>query len=253
MSRYTLLIIALILACGTTAHAAFTSETCLAQKRKAQGKFQKCRAIEDANALQGKPADLAKCSTKFQDKIAKLSEKASEIGFGCRYLDNGNGTVTDYDTGLQWEKKDSPGGGFSICPGGATCNNPHDVDNGYDWSISGSAADGGAFGDFLSKLNHHTADPGGGPIITVACFAFRCDWRLPTLGELQTILLEPDPCGTSPCIDPIFGSTAANFYWSATTHASLPNAAWGVNFSIGNVSAVGKSGNGHVRAVRGGL
>ncbi len=78
MSRSLLVVVSLILAYGATAHAAFTSEICLAKKRQAQGKLLKCRAIEDAKALLGKPADLAKCETKFQEKLAKLSEKATE-------------------------------------------------------------------------------------------------------------------------------------------------------------------------------
>ena len=222
------------------AHAAMTTESCLATKRQAQGKFQQCRATEEAKALEGKPADLAKCSTKFQDKIASLSEKASKAGITCRYLDNGDGTVTDYDTGLQWEKKVSPGFGAT---------DPHDVDNTYDWSTSGTAADGPAFGDFLSRLN--TCSFGG--LLNFTGFAFHCDWRLPTIEELQTILLEPFPCGTNPCIDPIFGPTAST-YLSSTTSTRNSVLVWRVVFIDGSLSDVqSKAFSGPVRAVRGGL
>jgi hypothetical protein len=51
----------------STAHAAFTTDKCLAQKRKEQGKLhQQCRATGEAKALEGKPADLWKCTVKFQ-------------------------------------------------------------------------------------------------------------------------------------------------------------------------------------------
>lgn len=85
-----------------------------------------------------------------------------------------------------------------------------------------------------------------------AGFAARCDWRLPTPAELETILLAPFPCGTSPCIDPVFGPTAANLYWSSTTHAGDPNLAWFVAFGNGGVGLADKNGFARVRAVRGG-
>jgi hypothetical protein len=109
--------------------------------------------------------------------------------------------VTDRLTGLQWEQKTDDA-------------SVHDKDNFHSWSTIPPAADGTAFTSFLTTLN-------GG------CFAGQCDWRLPTLLELQTILLEPYPCTTSPCIDQaVFGPTAVNGYWSATTNASGSPSAW---------------------------
>ncbi len=83
-------------------------------------------------------------------------------------------------------------------------------------------------------------------------FAGYTDWRIPTVFELQTILLASYPCGTSPCIDPIFGPTSAGVYWSSTTYASNPSAAWFVLFNNGFVNFALKSFTDHVRAVRGG-
>jgi hypothetical protein len=70
--------------------------------------------------------------------------------------------------------------------------------------------------------------------------------------ELQTTLKDPFPCGTSPCIDPVFGPTVAFFYWSATTHATGPIFAWVVGFNNGLVTGDNKFNNNYVRAVRGG-
>src|SRR5439155_128123 len=67
-----------------------------------------------------------------------------------RFVDNMDGTVTDNETGLQWEQKDGAGGGANFA-------DPHDVDNTYTWSSSGTAADGTAFTDFLSRLNACTS------------------------------------------------------------------------------------------------
>ena len=104
-------------------------------------------------------------------------------------------------------------------------------------------ADGTAYTNFLATLNS------GG------CFVGQCDWRLPTRGELQTILLEGYPCTTSPCIDQVtFGPTAAGVnYWSSTTNATNANFAWDVGFDDGLVSDDGKSFGDCVRAVRSGL
>jgi hypothetical protein len=70
---------------------------------------------------------------------------------------------------------------------------------------------------------------------------------------LKTILLAPENCGTSPCIDPIFGPTAAAVYWSATTNATDPSTAWVADFKVGLVGIFSKSISRYVRAVRAGL
>src|SRR5262249_27672856 len=46
--------------------------------------------------------------------------------------------------------------------------------------------------------------------------------------ELKTILLEPYGCGTSPCIDPIFGPTASNRYWSSSLSVPYAVQEWAV-------------------------
>jgi hypothetical protein len=110
--------------------------------------------------------------------------------------------------------------------------------------------------------------------VNTANYAGHSDWRLPsesgcntcwTAGagglfectscddhELETILLSSFPCGTSPCIDSIFGPTEFSLYWSASTSATAPTSAWVVGFGAGNVFANSKTGFGYVRAVRGG-
>src|SRR2546427_222031 len=132
-----------------------------------------------------------------------------------RFVDNMDGTVTDDETGLQWEKKVA----------GSSCL--HCVNDSYTWSNSGTAPDGTAFTSFLNTLNGGATGVGNclsadGSTITGG-FNNHCDWRLPTSAELQTILLAPFPCGTSPCIDPVFGPTAASGYWSSTTDAGRPH------------------------------
>ena len=160
-----------------------------------------------------------------------------------RFIDNGDGTISDTTTGLMWEKKAQAGIGLA-----------HDVDHRYRWSDSGVRPDGGAFTDFLGALNDAKSNHGA---IVTGCFADHCDWRLPQINELTGILLSP--CSESPCIDPIFGPTQSGPYWSATTFArpslrSSPLIAWFVDFSDGNVTTdLKKNHHYYVRAVRSGL
>lgn len=96
--------------------------------------------------------------------------------------------------------------------GKKTASDPiHGVGNLYTWSSTGTLPDGTAFTHFLDGLNGGETGVGNcvssnGNAITEG-FAGYCDWRLPSIEGLQTILLAPFPCGTSPCIDPIFGPT----------------------------------------------
>ena len=161
--------------------------------------------------------------------------------------------MTDNQTGLQWEQKTDDG-------------TVHDKDNTYSWCVgtfpncndSSNPPDGTAFTSFLATLN--VGATGVGNCVSsdgntqTGGFDNHCDWRLPTIAELRTIIdTSASGCGTgSPCIDATFGPTAASGYWSSTTFAGGPSLAWGVGFDFGFEFSDGKSFNGFVRAVRGG-
>ena len=142
-----------------------------------------------------------------------------------RFVDNGDGTVSDNQTGLMWEKK-SPAGTGGV----------NDVNGQYDWAPFASFVTGLNGGDYSSPLAASyemtvNAAPGN-------CFAGHCDWRLPTIGELKSILLlTASGCGSgSPCIDPAFGPTQAFYYWSSSLLAvSPPSSVWVVDFNLGSV------------------
>ena len=138
------------------------------------------------------------------------------------FVDNGDGTVTDAtDRARMWEKKVA----------GSGCL--HCVDDVYTVSQSGA---------WISEVKQ--SGLGG-----------FTDWRIPTLEELLTILDrgrchddEPDPC-----ISPIFGPTAADFYLSTTIPFYITfgnDGRWLVSFRNGSPEDVAFSAIGNVRAVR---
>jgi len=153
-------------------------------------------------------------------------------GAPLAYADNGNGTVTDLNTGLVWEKLSDDG-------------TVHDKDNTYTWA--------NAFTGHVAALN-------------AARFAGYTDWRLPNVRELQSIV---NYQSSNPMVSSAFKTncapgcpatgcscTASGTYWSSTSSVSSPSRAWFVNFRYGNVDAFSSSGSksvaAFVRAVRGG-
>jgi hypothetical protein len=218
------MVVGTVLVAGVSlAGAAATTPACLATKLREWGRLRHCQATENGKMLQAKPADLARCQTKFDAKLAILNRQATLLGIACRFGANGDGTATDYDTGLQWEQKTADG-------------TVHDQENVHEWSLNLGRPDGAAFTTFLGTLNNGTSSDG---TTSTGCFAGHCDWRMPSIVELRTIIdLTAPGCGNgSACIDQtVFGPTVAFFYWSATTDATFPVFAWGVTFGDGQGS-----------------
>jgi hypothetical protein len=203
---------------------------------------------------------------------------ARVAGEPVRFEDCGDGTVADHKTGLLWEQKTGtfdpafPASGIcETAPGG--CPDPHDVNNRYEWSNTGTEPDGNAYTDFLARLNGDptvvaatTAEARGDPADDpTVCLAHHCDWRLPVITELTTILVGPEAaagqsltCLSAPCIDPGFaavgGPTASSDYYSASSFATNPNFLWTAVFQNGFThDDSGKTGEaGFFRAVRAG-
>jgi hypothetical protein len=179
------------------------------------------------------PIDPIACTGTGQDGDIRAGATLS-------FNDNGDGTITDDNTGLMWEKlcdENSPGG---------TCPAEHDVDTTYTWAE--------AFAVKIAALN-----AGAG-------FAGYTDWRLSNVKELQSIVNHEnfDPAVSSAfnnscvanCSVLNCSCTRATSYWSSTSVARVPTDAWTVFFGSGggDVDVHNLKGDfNSVRAVRGGL
>ena len=141
--------------------------------------------------------------------------------------------VRDNVTGLIWEVKEDKDDVQNY-------SNTNDADNTYTWydGVSGTPGDGTDTLDFINALN--TEQFGG-----------YSDWRLPTVKELSSLVDSSIPPGPTINTD-YFPNTVSSNYWSSTTYAPNSNYAWDVDFNDGEVWGRGKSGDDHVRAVRGG-
>ena len=153
---------------------------------------------------------------------------AVQAGATLAYVDNGDGTVTDLNTGLMWEKLSDD-------------SSIHDKDTLYTWD--------NAFAVKVATLNSGS-------------FAGHTDWRVPNVRELHSIVNFQN---VHPSVSPVFNSgcapgctvltcscTLPSLYWSSSTYVVTPALAWGGRFSDGYVFADSKGNGYHVRAVRGG-
>lgn len=165
--------------------------------------------------------------------------RPAETLLADRYKDNGDGTVTDVRTGLQWMRC-SLGQTWQ----GGTCVSEAEK---YDWQSAPDAA---------KALNRQ-----GG-------YASYRDWRVPTKEELETLFYcssgKPktwNDTGISckgdfkrpPIYQTAFPNTREEIYWSSSVHAHYPDIALGVAFLHVVAVYAGSKANDlhHVRLVRG--
>ncbi len=113
------------------------------------------------------------------------------------YTDNGDGTITDNDTGLMWMKQSA------------------DIDND---NISDAI-------DFMSWKD-----------ALIYCenleYSGYTDWRLPNINELRTLV---DFEKSKPGIDEEYFPKTLDRYWSSTTAKGTPNNAWTLFFKYNGV------------------
>jgi hypothetical protein len=152
---------------------------------------------------------FAECSTNRNADIS-ITKPDSQ------YTDHGDGTVTDKQTGLMWQKCTLGLTGTSCVSGGAL-------------TLSWQAA--------LASANNNT-DYG------------YSDWRVPNKNELESLV--EDACYNLAINETVFPATASSpSYWSSSPYANGNDYAWDVAFYYGYVSFNNKGSSGYVRLVRG--
>ena len=117
-----------------------------------------------------------------------------------RFVDNGDGTITDTKTNLMWMKKES-----------------HQLTGHWlDWAAASS---------YVKKTNEDG-------------FANHYDWQMPTLEDLET-LFEPDKINSKQLgremaihIDPIFEKEGSGVWWALEANGHFN--AFGIEFNNGN-------------------
>ena len=156
------------------------------------------------------------------DTLKKYANEARKLDY--RYIDNGDGTVTDTRTGLIWLKNAN---GFKQ----------------QNWKTAKQSA---------TKLAHGQCGLSDG--------SKAGDWRLPTKDELLAMVEKKyknpalsNAAGTNKWKEgDAFSGVQAYNYWSSTTYASYTAYAWYVSLCYGYVSAVVKLATYDIWPVRSG-
>lgn len=251
-----ILVVLVALFAGVGTALADDEAKCLAGRAKAKAQFERCITnwlvkiyANGGTYYIDHTAKATKCHVKYSAAWNKLQGLGTTCNVAERFVDNGDGTITDHMTGLVWEKKADTGNPSEI----------HDVAYiAYPLSADPSLLENGAaYTTFLRDgLN-----AGAG-------FAGANDWRIPTFPELMSLLApEPYPCESYPCTHPAFDNNCTpgcsimtcscmspGTYVSQTNYGDPANLfTWGVTFTSGQPNQIGKYVDAFVRAVRGGL
>lgn len=198
---------------------------------------QDCHYGRDAAAAAGQLVKKGGGSAGFD--FTKISNSGAELPASAALGSGANDWACTQDnvTGLIWEVK--------------TTSGLRSQDHTYTWfnTLSPDGNPGTESGGTCATAGRcdtekYVAD------VNAAGLCGASDWRMPTRRELGDIV---DHGRSSPAIDPTyFPNTPSSSVWSGSPYAGDLNLAWGVYFVDGMVVPGYRSGNHHVRLVRGG-
>ena len=255
------LLLALLLAVGSTAHAAGLPDT--GQDTCYDNSAADGVAASDPASIARDLGTHPRQDCRYGRDAAAAAGQLTKIGAGAKGFDYtkiaNNGTVlaagaalgsaaTDWActkdniTGLTWEVK-TDDNGLRDKDWTYTWHNTTVTENGGNAGSTGGATCGGTLAScntqaFVAAVN------------TAALCGHSDGWRLPTQRELLTLVYAD---GSSPSIDPTyFLNTPASDFWSGSAYVPDPSGAWIVLFSNGATGAYFKTSSNYARLVRGG-
>ncbi len=150
---------------------------------------------------------------------------ATDTDAGCRFIDNGDGTITDDDTGLMWLQDANCANTVGYDPNGTG-------DGRVDW------LNAGAFVDAINAGTYPACSGGG-----------YADWHLSTRDELVSLIDDSNSSPALPTGHP-FTNVLNDIYWTSTEYAPNPTDAWYVYLDDGDVNGDDKTSTDYAWAVR---
>jgi len=178
----------------------------------------KCRLLQVYGVFYALIATLCWCTPALAAQTCKTTIVASTPT--ADFTDNGDGTMTDSETGLMWKRCSE---GFvwdgAICTGAAMS---------YTWQ-------GGL--EWVAQLNG------------INGFAGYADWRVPNVKELNSIVEER--CDYPAVNLEVFPNTWG-WYWSSSPYVADVTKAWATNFyNVGFIEVRSRFLRQRIRLVRG--
>ena len=169
------------------------------------------------------PYDEIPCAGTGQDGAYSINP--------ISFSDRGDGTVSDNNTGLVWQKCSVGQNNDETCSGTAAR---------FNWYQ--------ASGTFNATDNSTTQN-----VCSIVTLSGNSDWRLPSKKELMSIVDYSIPDLDGATIQQAWfpNTVVSSSYWSSTTFEAFQVGAWGVDFSNGGIDYLPRSNSYFVRCVRG--